>query len=88
MLGFAVKRGDAGVALEFAEEVARKAPLTLAYSKAVLNHPNPHGDVELDAMFRGVWPARTYRRRAGRGRRNACHAFRGGEGAFSKPFTL
>lgn len=55
MLGFAVKRGDAGVALEFAEEVARKAPLTLAYSKAVLNHPNPHGDVELDAMFRGVW---------------------------------
>lgn len=54
-LGFAVKRGDAAAALEFAEDVAHKAPLTLAYSKAVLNHPDPVGDADLDAQFRDVW---------------------------------
>lgn len=55
MLGFAVKRADADGALRFAEEVGLRAPLTLEYSKRVLNHPAPEGDAEVDAMLHRVW---------------------------------
>ncbi|WP_426716945.1 enoyl-CoA hydratase [Corynebacterium auriscanis] len=55
MLGFAIKRTDGEGALQFAQEVATKAPLTLAYSKAVLNHPAPEGDAGLKEMFDRVW---------------------------------
>ena len=54
--GLVSRLGDRTDALAWARELATLAPLTLAYSKKVLNRPNEHGDdSELIEAFDACW---------------------------------
>ena len=55
--GLADAAGGLDAAFERAARIAELAPLTLAYSKRVLNRSQEGdaGDAELDALFEGVW---------------------------------
>ena len=54
--GLVDRLGDHSAALDWAWEIATFAPLTLAYSKRVLNHPvHQAEDPELLELFEGCW---------------------------------
>jgi enoyl-CoA hydratase len=56
-LGFLDRRGDLDVALEWAEQLAALAPLTLAYNKRALEElmEPARPDSELEQRFEGCW---------------------------------
>ena len=60
--GLVDRLGDHSGAMDWAREIATFAPLTLAYSKRVLNHPvHQAEDPELLKLFEGCWNSEDFR---------------------------